>query len=214
MSNELIIGVMTIAGSIVGAVVVALLNRKKTKADTQKTMQSMYVEMIEEFREEREEHRKIIKELKLSNEECEYKHDVAELEMQQLKKQINFQNWSKEKVFILDDNKNVITSFRKKFANISSIDYQAFINNDEFLEATTEHRPEILILDYFLGDLTADDIIERIGYEPEVFIMSGDSSIRIKYKDTPMKFFDKDGQLLYISKIAKAVLQHIKEKHK
>lgn len=226
--SDTLIGILT--GGLVSIIIsglAALYTRKKTKSEVSKNnaekdevIHNMYLEIIDEFRKERVAHKSevdefklLVKELKQDNEECEYKHDVRELEVHLLKKQIDIQNWIKEKVFILDDHDLVVKAFRKKFSSISSVEFKAFNDNNEFLKEVEAHKPQILILDYYLGEMTADDIIKTIGYEPEIFIMSGDSSIRMKFKDTSMQFFSKDAQLEYVFKIAKAVLQHLKEKH-
>lgn len=214
MSQEVFIALMGIVGAIIGAIVVALLNRKKTRADTLKVVHDMQAQMIDEFREERDEHRRMIKELKSENRQCEFDREVAEWERQQIKKQINFQMWIKEKVFVLDDNELVAKTFKKMFAKIEGIECKVFTNNEVFIKQAHEEKPEAMILDYFLGDITAEHIIELLGYEPEVFIMSGDSSVRVKVKGTGLQFFDKDNELLYVETITRAVLKHIKEKHK
>jgi hypothetical protein len=216
----------TILTPIVISAAAAWLIRNKTKsevsknkAETEILFDKRYQDLIETMDKERahdrqliEDNRQLIKQQAHENAECEYKHEVTELELATVKKKIDFHNWQRETVFILDDNPLVVNEFKYRFGKISVLDTRVFSNSEKFLTDARNEKPEILIIDWMLGeDETAQDVIEQLEYEPEIFIMSADKSVALKIREQGMQFFYKDDH--YVFKIAKAVIQHLRDKN-
>lgn len=152
-----------------------------------------------------------IAEAEQRSEDCEYKHEVTELQLKHLLKQIDLNNLPKATVFILDDSKMVIIEFKKIFSDIVAIDSRFFASVSDFLLAAKIEKPPIVVLDYRLGpEMTAEDVMMDMGYLPEVFIMSQDKSIQLRIREKGMQFFYKDDH--YVRKIAKAIVQHLLDK--
>jgi hypothetical protein len=216
----------TILTPIVISAAAAWLIRNKTKsevsknkAETEILFDKRYQDLIKAMDKERahdrqliEDNRQLIKQQAHENAECEYKHEVTELELSTVKKKIDFHNWQRESVFILDDNLMVINEFKFRFSKISVLDYRVFTQTEVFLREAQKEQPEILIIDWMLeDDKTAQDVIDQLGYEPEIFIMSADKSVHMKIREQGMQFFYKDEH--YVFKIAKAVIQHLRDKN-
>ncbi len=191
---------------------------QRVKAETQNLVTNQYSELIQNLRTERTEDRQMIadnraeiKQQAADNAECEYKHDVVELELQHLKKQIEYQDYQKETVFVIDDNATTGEIFRRLLSRISVINCKVFLDHRIFLTDVQKEKPGIVILDHYLDkDLTAADIIKLIGYTPEVFIMSSTKEVHLIYADMGYKFFYKGEN--YVQKISKAILEHLKSK--
>ncbi len=207
---------------IISAITIAVgyvLTRKKTKAETESIISQQHNDLIialskdrNELREEIKENKEHIKRQQFDNEQCEHKHDVVELELQHLKKQIDYKDYHKETVFVVDDNEITAELFRGFLGRISVINCKVFLDHKAFLTEVKKEKPGVVILDHFLDkELTANDIIIMLGYTPEVFIMSSTKEVHLIYAKTAYKFFYKGEN--YVQKISKAVLEHLKNKN-
>jgi FixJ family two-component response regulator len=125
---------------------------------------------------------------------------------------MDFSHLPRATAFVLDDNKMVIIEFQKHFKEISVLDCRTYTSPTMFLKDAQIGKPEIVILDYYIDkDLTAEQIINDLGYSPEVFIMSQDKDIQVRIKEKGYDFFYKDDH--YVSKIARAVVQYLIDKN-
>lgn len=213
MNQYLINGAIT----IIVTLLMYILNRPKQKKDTELVVTTQWnmlvgrqTEIIKQQGDEIALNKATIEEEKKKNEICEYKHDVTKLQMKLFLKQIDLNNIPKSTIFVLDDNEMVIMEFRKEFREIPVLDSRFFTDPKIFLQATQEERPPIVVLDYILGPgITADDIIVSLGYTPEVFIMSQDKSIQLRFieKKSNLRFFYK-GEY-YVNHIAKAIVKYL-----
>jgi len=207
------------------------LNRNKDKAKQDKETESIafrtVAEALEQIRKERADDREQIEanraealrakaEAKLAqiqNEDCEFEHGITRLQLEKVLNRLNMNDWRKSTVFVLDDNELVTKVFTHRFKTIPVVNFKAFTDADICLMMAKNEKPEILILDYHLSETkTADDIIRELGYEPEIFIMSGSRDFEVLYKDTDIRFFYKDQ--FYIKNITKAILEHLNHKNK
>jgi CheY-like chemotaxis protein len=191
---------------------VSLLNRKKTTAETEGLVvdqfskfsqaQNTRIEALEKKNEEQER----------ENEECAYRSKVLELQVRRLNKIVSLRGYSWEKVFVLDDNATVTKLFKKQFER-ASIHMAAFNDHIAFLEAVKVEQPEIVVLDHWLGNIVAKDIIAQMDeYRPEIILMSADKDLAEEYENIGIKFFWKDP--FYIFKIAGAVVEYLIDKLK
>jgi hypothetical protein len=106
----------------------------------------------------------------------------------------------------------VTDTFNHRFKTIPVVYFKSFTNPWECLREAQQEKPEILVLDYILGDnKTAEDIIKDLGYEPEIFIMSGTKSNEARFKGTDVRFFYKDR--FYVKNITKAILEYLIHKN-
>ncbi len=205
--------------SAITIIVGYVLTRNKTKAETESLISQQHNDLIivlskdrNELREEIKENKEHIRKQQIDNDECEYKHDVVELEMQHLKKQIDYKDYHKETVFVVDDNGMTAELFRSFLGKVSVINCKVFLDHKLFLIEVQREKPGIVILDHYLDkDMTAADIIKLLGYTPEVFIMSSTQEVHLIYADTGYRFFYKGEN--YVQKISKAVLEHLKNKN-
>ena len=216
-----------IASGIASAVTNWWLTRFKSKQETTSlAVQDLRI-LIDEMRLEREDDRKQIEanrqaavtakaEAKLAqeqNDDCEFEHSITRLQLNKVLKKLDMMNWIKSTVFVLDDNEAVIRVFEHRFKTVPVVYFKAFVDADMCLKAAQIEKPEILVLDHMLSDnRTAPDIIRQLGYEPEIFIMSGTKDFEVIYKDTDVRFFYKDRY--YIRNITKAIMEHLIIKNK
>ena len=179
---QLIFGLLVAVLS--GGFAVSVLHRKKTKAETEQIVVNQFRELTEELRTERTEMKTEIKDLKKDNERCELEHAKTRLELEEVKQQVGYKPKLKGRVFILDDDYDVLHDFKREFKKLSIIDYKGFHDHNEFLESAKEEQPEMLVMDHRLGGgETAEKIISKLGYEPEVIIMSGEPGYSKRYND-------------------------------
>ncbi len=151
---------------------------------------------------------KEIADLKRRNDECDYLHEVAELEMKQLKASNIFKEFKKAKVMTLDDDADDLEEFDNRFSKLSVLNHEGFSDKYKFLDAVERERPEAIIIDYRLdGVTTAENILQEISYEPEVIIISGVMRSELKFKGKDVKFFMKQDN--YILKIVKQIIQYL-----
>jgi hypothetical protein len=219
MSENVLTILLSVGGSLALQVIVYVLGRKKTEEETKSLIAAQYNGLVTTLNQDRSElrgevaqNRETIKQQQRDNEECEYRHEVTELEMELIKKKIEFSAIHKETVFILDDNMMVINEFKNRFSKVSALHYRTFVTTELFLSEARREHPEILILDYMLdGQNTADDVIDQLGYEPKIIIMSADRNVQSKYHQRGIQFFYKDDH--YVYRIAKAVIQHLHDKN-
>lgn len=184
---------------------------KKEKADTDKIKAEITQMVINQMQQLNEEYRQEIAELRLDNERCELEHQKTMLELQEMKKQMNYQAKLKGKVFILDDDFDDLHDFESEFKKISIIDYRGFHDHEEFIESARSERPSIVVMDHRLGNgTTAQDVIGELGYEPEILIMSGVQAFEKIYEGKRIKFFVKEGQ--YVMRIAGEVIKYLTAK--
>lgn len=205
---DLIPVLITSVAGLAGGAIANTIARPKVKAETEGLIATTYKDLLKEVREERLEYQKQIKELKTENQECEYNSEVILLELDELKQIVIYKGWNDvQAVYILDDNKLVTTEFKLRFDKISLLEAHVYNDAELFLKDVQKNRPPMLILDYMLGDIVADDVIEHLGYKPEIIIMSADKSVQRKYNDIGVRFFHKDEH--YVIRIAKAVVEHL-----
>lgn len=217
-SENIIVALISGGAGFLGAIIIKLLDKPKDREAMRmiaiEQMDKVVVrqnDIIAEQDKKIDANKRTIEEQAKANEDCEYRHEVAELNQDLLLSQIDLNNVPKSTVFVLDDNKMVIMEFRNRFRKVNAIDCKFFVSPTEFARFAQAERPEVVILDYMLGEtLTADDVIKDLGYEPEIFIMSQDKSIQLRIKEQGHQFFYKDDQ--YVLKIAKAVIKHLKAK--
>lgn len=146
--------------------------------------------------------------LKKESESCKLQHQIVELEMLQLKKHNNFMEWERDKIFVIDDDLDVLEEFDENFVKTSVLQYRGFHDHKVFLTSVQAERPPIVVVDHNLsGGQTADDIIAEFGYEPEIFVMSSSSAYGTKYKGGRIQFFVKED--FYVAKITAAVLKYL-----
>lgn len=231
----------TILASIVGPAIgilgtwmVMFLNRKNTKAQTEGLIADQYYKLTERLGEERNElikriarnddlinslerkHRdnnNEIKMLKEDNNECKYLHEVAELELKLIAKHNILKNLKKEKVFVLDDDLDVIDEFRHRFNRLSVLDFHPFLDMDKFLKEVRISKPQIIVVDYILSSgKTAEDVIDSLNYTPEVFIMSTEEGFKSKFIGQDVRFFVKEKN--YILEIVRDIIKYLNTKNK
>lgn len=233
MSPVIINLLITIFGAFATSFSVWFFTKKKTKAETAKTVAESasslnhdYAELIKILHDERERDRKefinrmeaVMKEirankleiqmLKYDNEECKYLHEVSDLEMMHVRRHTDRRLWERELVHVLDDDEDALEDFKNKFKKLSVLEYEGFREVDEFLERTRAKRPPIVVLDYMLPKgTTAEHVIKQLEYDPEIFVMSSEENFELKFKGKNVKFFPKDDN--YILKIAKAIIQSL-----
>jgi hypothetical protein len=146
------------------------------------------------------------------NEDCEYRHDVAQLQLKLVMDQVDWSKIPKSTVSVLDDNPMVVLDFKREFKKIPAIDCRFFTAPEGFINHAITEQPAVVILDHILGEgLTSDDVKARLGYEPEIIIMSQDKGVQLKIKEQGHQFFYKDD--FYVMKIAKAVIQYLSNKN-
>jgi predicted RNase H-like nuclease (RuvC/YqgF family) len=168
--------------------------------------------LIIELEKHKEEYRSVIDQLKKDNEECKYKHELVQLEIKQLKNKNAFNKWARDKVYVLDDDPDDLNEFAHKFAGNYVLDYRGFLSISEFMKEVKIQKPEIVVIDYRLAaGKTAEDVLKDLGYEPEVFIMSGSGNYENRFIGKRVRFFLKDEH--YIYKIAMAILKHLTDKN-
>lgn len=195
---------------LTGHVVLKYLNRGKDKAERENLVIKQMDMYLGRIREENDQLRKDLNEEIKKNELCEYEHSVTQLQLFQTMQQVDMQKWKKETVFILDDNETDLIVFRQFFSRVLTIDYRTFLQPEIFLSAAREEKPRVVILDHYLSEtMTADEVIKQLGYEPEVFVMSANKDVQIKYKDRKVNFYYK-GEF-YVLKIAKAVMAYLRD---
>ncbi len=227
----------TLIGSgLLAAIILWWLNRPKQKKEIAALLSDTYSKMLDGLNEyidqldkriERQEkmmkeleaeneidkktNQIVIEQLKKDNEECKYQHGVAELEMLQLKKHNVFKIWTRDMVYVMDDDHAALLEFKHKFAKISVLDYRGFSDAGEFLTKAKIEQPPIVVIHYRESHAeTAEDVIEKIGYEPEIFIMSSEASFEKRFSGKKVRFFLKDNH--YVYKIAQAIIKHLIDK--
>lgn len=234
MPTSVLTYVLSICSALLVAIISAALTRRKTKSEVQKNLaesenivaQSLKTALTE-LRQERDDDRlqiqqnkEQIKELKAENkelaaahEECEFEHGITRMQLKKALHKLELFSWKKATVFVLDDQDIVIKVFAKWWERLPVIDFKAFTDPQQFLKEAQRERPEILILDYVLGESqTAEDIIKQLGYEPRIFIMSATKEYEVKFKGTEVLFFYKDR--FYIRNISKSILEYLEEKNR
>ena len=158
---------------------------------------------------------KRIDELVDAVDECEFEHGLTRVQLERALKELHLTDWKKANVYVLDDSETVVRVFSKYFQRMPVFDLKGFTIPTEFLFAVNKHRPEILIIDMLLGEITAEDILEEVreiaGYTPAVLIMSATQEYEARFKDTEVLFFFKDRH--FIRKISKAILDHLRLKN-
>lgn len=148
--------------------------------------------------------------LKREAELCKLQHQITELEMLQLKRHNNFKEWERDKVFVIDDDLDVLEEFAENFAKTSVLDYRGFHEIKNFMHSVQTEKPPIVVLDHHLGGGTkAHDILHQFGYEPEIFIMSSAASLTV-YKGGKVRFFIKED--FYVAKITMEILKYLVNK--
>lgn len=204
---------MTSGGvSTIVVIVGALVIRNKTKAETQNLVVESVNKVVQILRGEVDELSEKYAEVKKSNDDCEHAHKVTKLEVKQLLKLVDFSKIRKATLFILDDNPQVTMAFKRQFRDITSLDVRTFEGPPDFLQAAHRERPEIVILDYNLQDgMTAENVIEKLGYMPEVFIMSYDKEVQVLVEKKGVRFFYKGDH--YVPQIVSAVMEHLLAKN-
>jgi hypothetical protein len=188
----------------VGWLISKWVDRKKHRAETEGIV-------VRQFSLLAEAQNKRIDALQKSNDKCELEHEKTKLEMEEMKKAIGFQPKLKGRVFILDDDFDVLHDFKKEFKRLSVLDYRGYHNYDEFLQAAKIEKPEMVVLDHRLdGGRTAEDVISNLGYMPEIIIMSGEVGYSKKYDVNKIKFYLKEGN--YVLAIAAEVISYLSSK--
>jgi hypothetical protein len=170
--------------------------------------------LIQKLQEHEEENLEVIKAIKKDNEELKYKHSVIEKEITILKKISGIKPavWQRCKVYVIDDDPDELDIFAHKLGANTVIDYRGFTNIDTFLVEVKLEYPEYVIIDYRLNDgKTANDVLEAMEYEPEVFIISGVAGFEARIRGQKnIHFFAKDD--FYVYKISEQILKHISER--
>lgn len=213
--EPVIITLISSASAIVAVIVNNALNKKKAKAETESLVFKMQNEFLEEARKELkhdreqiEENKQTIKKLQQVNEDCEFEHLLTKLQLKKLMKRINMENWHRAMVYVLDDNPMTTMLFEQKFKSVVVVYFKSFTDPKLFLDSARKEKPEILVLDYYLSDkLTACDIISELQYEPEIFIMSQEKEVELKFKGGGVRFFYKDKN--FVRDITKAILEFL-----
>lgn len=150
----------------------------------------------------------VIAQLKRDAEECAYKHIIAEMEIDQLKRHNQFKPLVKFDVFVLDDDVDVLADFRQKFSKSSVLNFHGFATSREFMRRVKIEKPSVVVVDYRLdgGSTTAEDIILSLGYEPDIFVMSNLGRYEYKLpKQKKVRFFVKDDGM-YVYRIVKDIV--------
>lgn len=219
---------------IIGSLAIILLNKRNAKIQTEGLIADQYYKLTERLKQERDElasridknallisvleasasnSRRKLSMLSVDNEEWKFLHEVAELEIKHIKKISEIKNWQRELVYVLDDDPDVLDEFQEKFSKLSVLDFKGFIDVDIFLEKTREEQPSIVVLDYILDKgQTAQDVIDLLGYKPEIFIMSGERSFIKNFEGGTVTFFEKGQHFVLL--IAKAIIRYLLNKSK
>lgn len=225
--NETVQTIILNAGfGLAGTGLMYLLFAKKHKAETEGIVVDQFNKLaaaqdkriddldsqVEHGRVEREELKRKVKEAEQANEDCEFEHGITRLQLNKALRKLSMTDWIKATVFVLDDQKVVTDVFAHRFKTIPVVYFKAFTDPLLCLKEAQKERPEILVLDYILGDnRTAEDIIKALGYEPEIFIMSGSKENEARFKGTDIKFFYKDR--FFIKNITRAILEYLIHKN-
>jgi hypothetical protein len=213
-SNLLEIIVMMMVALLGGGLFQALWGRKLTKAQ----VESIILQDNERLLKKIEINEKKIKVLqdeaalaKADNEECKLLHSLFELEIVYLKKNNAFHGIEHKNVFVVDDDPEDLEEFRKIFDKSSVLDYKGYLNIEDFLKDVTVVKPPCVVIDFNLGKMTAVQVIDRLGYEPEIFIMSGEAGYEKRFlTNSRVRFFIKEGH--YVFEIAQAVIKYLIDK--
>ena len=192
-----------------------IFTKNRVKAETENFVVTTMRTAMEEMRLEREDDRmqiklnqELIKTLTQDHDDCEFEHSITRLQLNKALKRLDMLHWVRSTVYVLDDNELVKRVFIHRFRTIPVVNFKAFTDMEECLEMAKEERPEIMVIDYMLSEgHTAEEIIAKLGYTPEIFIMSGTKDYEQKFKDTDIKFFYKD--TYYVRNITKAILEHL-----
>lgn len=191
--------------------IIAGLNEYIITLDNRINNQDKLIKRLEENEAENVE---VIAALKKDNEELKYKHKVIESEIGILKKISGLKPavWRRCKVYVIDDDTDELDKFAHKLGSNSVIDYSGYTAIDTFLKEVKLEHPEYVIIDYRLNDgKTANDVLEAMEYEPEIFIISGVAGFETRIRGQKnIHFFTKDD--FYVYKICEAILKHISER--
>jgi Rps23 Pro-64 3,4-dihydroxylase Tpa1-like proline 4-hydroxylase len=144
------------------------------------------------------------------NEECKYNSATLKLQVKRLNQIVDFHGYEWEKVYVLDDNIMVTHSFEKYFTE-AHIQMAVFNEVDTFVADVNKHKPCVLIIDNWLGEVQAKDVIRRLTYTPEIILMSADLSVEAQFEGQKIRFFPKTEN--YIYKIAQAVIEYLSNKN-
>jgi hypothetical protein len=201
---EILVVILPFFFTGLGYVLNRVFTRGKLKAETEGIVVSQMTILIKEFREE-------INDLRKQNEKCELEHSITRQELEEVKTSIGYEPKLKGRVFILDDDYDVLHDFKKEFKKLSVIDYKGFHNSMEFLQAARLEKPTMVVMDHRLGGSeTAETLIDQLGYEPEVIIMSGEPGFAKRYEAKNVKFYVKEGH--YVFQIAGEVIKYLSSK--
>jgi hypothetical protein len=144
------------------------------------------------------------------NQECKITSATLELEISRLKNIIDFHGYEWERVSLLDDNQTVTTAFAYHFKK-ASVRLSVFNDPKTFVKDVNAHQPCILIIDNWLGEIQAAEVIEQLTYSPDIILMSQDFDLKEKFKNQSVLFFPKKDN--YVFNIMQAVIDQLKSKY-
>lgn len=85
------------------------------------------------------------------------------------------------KKVVVDDDEAILTLVKNIF-NKNGIDNYKVFNNYDALKNELDHSVEIAVIDYFIGDITGQHVIEHIkqlNHDCQIIIMSGSATMDI-----------------------------------
>jgi DNA-binding NtrC family response regulator len=88
---------------------------------------------------------------------------------------------TKIKIFIVDDDKFYANILEKKLNSLGDFSIEIFYNGQTCVDKALE-QPDIIFLDYFLGDTTGIDVLQKIKILcplAHVVILSGQKEVKI-----------------------------------
>jgi excisionase family DNA binding protein len=85
---------------------------------------------------------------------------------------------SKAQLLIADDDRELVADLRARFARSGQLDVHTALNGYDAGYMTARLRPDVLLIDYNLGDTTATEVLETIRRDPStqathVIVMTG-----------------------------------------
>lgn len=193
-----------------GYVLNKIFTSKETKTRIEKIAAEKFDLINEALIRTVEAQGKEIKEIKAANEKCEFEHEVTRTELRELKEFSGYKAKLKGKVHILEDDLETLHDFKKEFSKVSIIDYRGYHDSAKFIDETQKAQPAVVIIDHMLGKETAQTVIKKLGYQPEIMIMSGEEGFAQAYVGQDVKFFVKEGK--YIYQILGEVIKYLSSK--